>query len=381
MIPYGKHHLDAGDIQEVVDVLENKFLTQGDMVEKFAAALCSVTGAEHCQLVNSGTSALHIACLAAGVSDGDWVWTSPISFVASANCALYCGAKIDFVDIEPETGNMCPVELEKKLDWAVRCNKLPKAIVIVHYAGHPAKMAAIRDLTERHNVILIEDAAHALGASDQAVPIGKCIYSDMTVFSFHPVKVITSGEGGAVMTNSPELHQRLRLFANHGIVRDKNLLKDATQGDWYYEQQLLGFNYRISDIHAALGLSQLKKLDGFVKARQQKANFYNDILSQLPIQLPPTNDGVSHAWHIYVVGLKRHERKKVFQELRSKGVGVNVHYIPIPLHPYYQSLGFQMNDFPLAKSFYENALTLPLFPTITKEEQQFVLDNLCEILV
>lgn len=398
MIPYGKHHIDSQDIEAVVDVLENHFLTQGSKVPEFEKALCDYTGAQYCTAVNSATSGLHVACLAAGVGRGDIVWTTPNSFVASANCALYCNATIDFVDMDPLTRNLDISQLAQKLAQAQTLNSLPKAIVVVHFAGFSCDMHKIAKLIEGLGIVLIEDAAHALGGSYQGHKVGSCQFADMAVLSFHPVKSITTAEGGAVMTNSAQLSEKIMLFAKHGITRDSRLFDPnaadlSEQGLWYYQQLSLGYNYRLSDLQAALGISQLKKLDVFIAARQIKADFYLSALASLPLVLPQQSEQISQSsWHLFMIELNPHSfaaqvehpplknRKRVFEALQEKGIGVNVHYIPIHLQPYYQQLGFKHDDFPHAEHFYENAITLPLYPGITEEEQQTVVDALFEVL-
>ncbi len=380
MIPYGKHHIDDSDIEAVVDVLKNQFLTQGKMVPQFEQALCDYLGTNYCVAVNSGTSALHVACLAAGVTTGDLVWTSPISFAASANCALYCGADIDFVDIDSASRNICLQQLESKLKQAIELGRVPKAIIVVHFAGASCDMEAIQQLTRPYNIKLIEDAAHALGGTYKEKPIGGCQFSDMAILSFHPVKAITSAEGGAIVTNDAQLAKKLELYAKHGITRTDLINQEAHADEgWFYEQQLLGYNYRLSDIHAALGKSQLTKLDQFTEKRQKQAAFYSERLKGLPLKLPEPSE--FSAWHIFAVELLDHDRKTVFNALQKKGIGVNVHYIPIHLHPYYQSLGFKLGDFPNAEDYYNMALTLPLFPSMSEDEQDFVVDSLREVLV
>jgi UDP-4-amino-4,6-dideoxy-N-acetyl-beta-L-altrosamine transaminase len=330
--------------------------------------------------VNSGTSGLHIACLAAGVGAGDIVWTVPNSFVASANCALYCGAKIDFVDIDPQTRNIGVNALENKLELAALQDLLPKALIVVHFAGLSCDMQAISTLTKKHGIVLIEDAAHAFGGSYQSAKIGSCQYSDMAVLSFHPVKSITTAEGGAVLTNSQLLQHKLQLFAKHGVTRDPAFMSEASHGPWYYQQIELGYNYRLSDLHAALGISQLKKLDGFIERRGELAQRYQTELATLPLKLPPIDSNSQSAWHLYMVELVKHDRKAIYQALHGKGIGVNVHYIPIHLQPYYQNLGFKSGDFQHAERFYDNALTIPLYPGMTADEQDKVISALQEVL-
>jgi len=380
MIPYGKHLVDEDDIDAVVEVLRNQFLTQGAVIPQFEHALCEYTGAKYCVAVNSATSGLHVACLAAGVVTGDTVWTVPNSFVASANCALYCGASIDFVDIDPLTRNINISALDKKLHHAARQNCLPKALIVVHFSGLSCDMQSIHKLTQMYSIVLIEDAAHGLGGSYQQSKIGSCVYSDMAVLSFHPVKSITSAEGGAVLTNQSQYYEKLKLFAKHGVTKDPSQYQGESHGPWYYQQLELGYNYRLSDVHAALGLSQLKKLDVFIRKRSEIAKRYDIELAGLPLKLPIVESQSQSAWHLYMVELTQHDRLDVYQQLHDKGVGVNVHYIPIHLQPFYQQLGFKQGDFPLSELFYQNALTLPLFPSLTDPEQTKVIDVLHAVL-
>lgn len=381
MIPYGKHIIEQDDIDAVVSVLRNEFLTQGAQVPAFEKALCDYTGASYAVAVNSGTSGLHIACLALDIGPGDIVWTSPNSFAASANCALYCGAEVDFIDIDAETRNMSVSALEEKLAQSERQNTLPKAIVVVHFSGLCCDMKAISTLAHRYGVKVIEDAAHALGGRNrEGNKIGQGNHSAMTVMSFHPVKSITTAEGGAVLTNDAELAKRLRLFASHGITKDAALLPPGHESEpWFYAQQHLGFNYRLSDLHAALGLSQLTRLDEFIAGRKARAAEYQEALSTLPLTLPKWDE--NSAWHLYVVELQQHNRTEVFNTLRERGIGVNVHYIPIHWHPYYQKLGFSMGQFPIAEQYYERAITLPLYPDLSADNQKEVVKVLKEVLV
>ena len=381
MIPYGKHTLLEQDIDAVVDVLKNQFLTQGSQVPLFEQELCRYTGAQSAVAVNSGTSGLHIACLAAGVKPGDTVWTVPISFAASANCARYCGASVDFVDIDPHTRNLNVSALVDKLHLAAAEHTLPKVIVVVHFTGSSNDMAAIAAITEPFNITLIEDAAHALGASDpQGHKVGACKYSAMTVLSFHPVKSITSAEGGAVLTNDDELAALLRRYASHGITREPAMLGDEHANEpWFYAQFELGYNYRLSDLHAALGRSQLAHIDEFIARRRALAENYHQALADLPLILPqPDANG---AWHLYMVELTAHDRTDVFNALRARGIGVNVHYIPIHWHPYYQQLGFKRGQFPQSEAYYNRALTLPLYPGLSADNQNEVIQQLKEVLV
>jgi UDP-4-amino-4,6-dideoxy-N-acetyl-beta-L-altrosamine transaminase len=380
MIPYGKHLVDEQDIDAVVDVLRNQFLTQGAVVPQFEQALCDYTGCQYATAVNSATSGLHVACLAVGVGQGDIVWTVPNSFVASANCALYCGADIDFVDIDVTTRNIDVNALTNKLVNASKSNSLPKVLIVVHFSGLSCDMHVIRALTQKYGIALVEDAAHALGGSYKDTKVGSCQYSDMAVLSFHPVKSITSAEGGAVLTNSKAYDDRIKLFGKHGVTRDVKQMETESHGPWYYQQIELGYNYRLSDLHAALGLSQLRKLDAFILRRTELALNYQKMLTDLPLKLPVFRDYSKSAWHLYMVELTQHDRKSVFEQLHAKGVGVNVHYIPIHLHPFYQKMGFKQGDFPGAEFFYNNALTLPLFPSLSEQQQNTVINVLHEIL-
>ena len=384
MIPYGKHNINTQDKDAVIDVLENHFLTQGEKVPLFERRLCEYTTAAYCSAVNSGTSGLHVACLAAGVGNSDVVWTSPNSFAASANCALYCGATIDFVDIDPNTRNMCIEKLREKLAQASHDNALPKAIVVVHFAGSSCDMQTIYALCKPHNIIIIEDAAHGLGATYQDKPIGSCIFSDMTVLSFHPVKSITSAEGGAVLTNNRLLGQKCKLFSNHGITRDPAQMQGEIHGNWYYQQLSLGYNYRMSDLHAALGISQLERVDDFISKRRALAQQYfaklASLPNRLPLKLPCKTDLHESSWHLFMVELTQHNRKTIYDKLHARGIGVNVHYIPIHLHPYYQQLGFSKGQFPNAERFYEKALSIPLYFDLSDEQQDSIINALNEIL-
>jgi len=394
-IPYSKHSVNEQDIDAVLDVLQHHFLTQGDKVPEFEDAICEYTGAKFCTAVNSGTSALHVACLALGVGANDIVWTSPNSFAASANCALYCGAQIDFVDIDPVTRNMSTVHLEHKLLDAQQKGALPKVIVVVHFAGEGCDMQTIASMCRPLNIKVIEDAAHAFGAEylcnenrgfdSQGIgtknsKVGNCAYSDFTIFSFHPVKTITTAEGGAVVTNNIDLAKACELFSKHGITRDENELLGASHGPWYYQQKVLGFNYRLSDLQAALGISQLKRVDEFVNRRRDIAKRYFDELAGLPIKLPRKRSLNRSSWHLFMIELIEHDRASIYQKLHDVGICVNVHYIPIHCHPYYQSLGFRVEDFPSSVMFYEKALTLPLYASLSDSEQTRVINTLKDIL-
>ena len=380
MIPYGKHSIVQADIDAVVDVLENKFLTQGETVPLFEQALCNYTGAKYAVAVNSGTSGLHVACLAAGVGQGDIVWTVPNSFVASANCAKYCGADVDFVDIDSETRNISICALAGKLERASKHNQLPKALIVVHFAGLSCDMAEIAEMLAPYPIVMIEDDAHGLGGSYREHKIGSCRFSDIAVLSFHPVKSITTAEGGAVMTNQVEMADKAALYAKHGVTRDPQKLTER-HGPWYYQQHVLGFNYRLSDLQAALGLTQLKRLDGFIKKRAALAARYNQKLQGLPLNLPlPEAQNNKSAWHLFMIELQAYDRAEIFAQLKANGVGVNVHYIPIHLQPFYQQLGFASGDFPNAEKFYDGALTLPLYPDLSLDDQDKVVNALVELL-
>lgn len=383
-IPYGKQAISQSDIDAVVDVLQSDFLTQGPQVPAFEESLKNATGAAHALAVNSATSALHIACLALGLGKGDILWTTPITFVASANCGLYCGAEVDFVDIDCATYNMSPKKLERKLIEAKKKGKLPKVVVPVHLCGQSCDMKAIHALSLEYGFHIIEDASHAIGGRYLDKPIGSCQYSDITVFSFHPVKIVTTAEGGAALTNDALLAEKMSLYRSHGITRDSGLMQNEPHGGWYYEQIELGFNYRMTELQAALGVSQLKRLDDFVEARHHLANRYNKLLSELPIVLPEQLTGTYSGLHLYVIRLKLDEvkltHKQVFEGLRENGIGVNLHYIPVHTQPYYQNLGFKPGDFPESENYYAEAISLPMFHIMTLEQQNEVVMKLSDIL-
>ncbi|WP_261882391.1 UDP-4-amino-4,6-dideoxy-N-acetyl-beta-L-altrosamine transaminase [Vibrio pelagius] len=384
VIPYGKQDINQQDIDSVLDVLKSDFLTQGPQVPAFEKAITDQTGSQFALAVNSATSALHIACLALGLGPGDWLWTSPITFVASANCGLYCGAQVDFVDIDSDTYNMCPKRLEEKLIKAKAENKLPKVVVPVHLCGQPCDMAAIGKLAKEYGFKVIEDASHAIGGRYQGQPIGSCAYSDITVFSFHPVKIVTTAEGGAALTNDKELADRMTLLRSHGITREPELMRGNPHGGWYYQQVDLGFNYRMTELQAALGVSQMTRLDEFVSARHELAQGYYTKLSELPLvlpyQLPDTYSGL----HLFVIRLRLNEieltHKQVFDALRDNGIGVNLHYIPVHTQPYYQDMGFADGDFPESERYYREAISLPMFHGMTEEQQNTVVSTLKKIL-
>lgn len=384
MIPYGKQSISEEDIEEVVSVLRSDFLTQGPKVLEFEDVVAKYCGAKYSVAVNSATSALHIACMALGLKPGDLLWTTPISFVASANCGLYCGAGVDFVDIDPNTANMCPKALEAKLIEAKKLSKLPSVIVAVHLAGQPCQMREIKRLSKEYGFSLIEDASHAIGGKYDCTIIGSCSYSDITIFSFHPVKVLTSAEGGMALTNSEELSNRMHLLRSHGVTRDENLMTKPAEGNWYYQQVGLGFNYRMSDLHAALGLSQMSRLDQFVEKRHALAKRYDDLLKNLPVY-PIDNIQESYSGrHLYIIKIKLEEisvtRREIFDAMREKGIGVNVHYIPIHTQPFYEKLGFSSKDFPESEAYYQRALSLPLYPDLAEKDQDKVVKALTECL-
>ena len=373
MIPYGRQSISAEDIQAVVETLKSDFLTQGPAVPAFEQALASYCKVPYAVAVNSATSALHIACLALDVKAGDRVWTSPISFVASANCALYCGATVDFVDVEPETGLMSVKALAAKLQQAAATHTLPKVLIPVHLAGHSCAMQQIAMLCQPYGIRIIEDASHSVGGSYQQQKIGSCQFSDVTVFSFHPVKIITTAEGGVALTKDLTLAARMQLLRSHGITRNPDDMTEVSHGPWYYQQVDLGLNYRMTDLQAALGLSQLKKLDAFVAKRIEAVERYRNLLHDLPLDLPDDSPAGQSAWHLYIIQLHDENRRlAIFEALRSAGIGVNVHYIPIHTQPYYQKLGFNWGDFPQAEAFYSRSISLPLYADLTVEQQQQV---------
>ncbi|MFE8711728.1 UDP-4-amino-4,6-dideoxy-N-acetyl-beta-L-altrosamine transaminase [Aeromonas allosaccharophila] len=376
MIPYGRQQITSDDVEAVLDTLQSDFLTQGPQVPAFEQALAHYCEVPYAVVCNNGTAALHLACLAADVSHTSLVWVSAISFVASANCARYCGAEVDFVDVDPETGN---ISIQALRDKIARAKCPPNVLIIVHLAGQPCELFEIHSICKQYGITLIEDACHALGARYLDSKIGECRYSDMTVFSFHPVKAITTGEGGAITTRTHELAKRLQLYRGHGITRDSADFKNDAPGDWYYEQHELGYNYRLTDIQATLGISQLKRLDSYISTRRQKANYYNQQLNGIGIcpllQIP----NVYHAFHLYVVRVGQ-GRNTLLKNLRDKGIMANFHYQPIPSQPYYKALGQIPTDYPGALIYGDTALSLPLFPTITIQEQDEVIDVLKQLL-
>lgn len=373
-IPYGRQSISEADIAAVVDVLKSDFLTQGPVVPAFEEAVAAIAGANHAIAVNSATSALHIACKALGVGPGDRVWTSPVTFVASSNAALYCGAEVDFVDIDDQTYNLCPAKLAAKLDEAAIAGTLPKVIIPVHLTGQSCDMATIHAAASKHGVRIIEDASHAIGGAYGNKPVGCCAYSDITVFSFHPVKIVTTGEGGMALTNDAELAKLMQLDRSHGITRDADMMEESDPGAWYYEQHRLGYNYRMTDINAALGLSQLDRLEEFIDRRRVIARRYDEVFADLPVTTPWQLPDANSAWHLYVIRVDAAHHRAIFDELRAGGILVNLHYMPVYLQPYYRNLGFEPGLCPNAESYYAEAISLPMFPTLSGEQQDQVIE-------
>jgi UDP-4-amino-4,6-dideoxy-N-acetyl-beta-L-altrosamine transaminase len=367
-----------------VKVLRSPWLTQGPAIAEFEQAVAGKVGCPHAVAVCNATAALHLSCLALGLGKGERLWTSPISFVASANCGLYCGAEVDFVDIDPHTYNLSPIALEEKLKRAARRNRLPKIVVAVHLAGQSCAMKRIFELSQEFGFRVIEDAAHAIGGSYRDQPIGTCKYSDATVFSFHPVKIITTGEGGMITVKQRRIADKLRLLRSHGITRDPVRLSVHQPESWYYEQQELGFNYRLTDLQAALGYSQLGRIEQFLAKRRRIARRYNEALHDLDLVLPFQDPQTQSAWHLYLIRLpergKTSRRNRVIKELHRREIMANVHYIPIHTQPFYQNLGFRARDFPEAEQYFREVISLPMFYTLSRSEQQFIVQSLREIL-
>ena len=385
MIPYGKQDINQTDIDSVISVLQSDFLTQGPQTPLFEKIVSDYCGAEYGVAVNSATSALHIACMALNLGEGDYLWTSPNTFVASANCGLYCGAKVDFVDINPLTYNLSPEELEKKLIQAKLENKLPKIVIPVHFSGQSCDMRKIHSLGQEYGFKIIEDASHAIGGEYLGQPVGGCQHSDITVFSFHPVKIITTAEGGLATTNDKELLMRMQLFRSHGVTRDPELMTKESEGDWYYQQVELGFNYRMTELQAALGVSQMQRLDEFITKRHKLQERYDLLLEDLPIIKPyQDKDGYS-ALHLYPIKIQidkvKNTKKEIFDALRNNNIGVNVHYIPVHTQPYYGNMGFKKGDYPNAENYYENTISIPIFQGLTIEMQDKVVNILKKVLV
>ena len=384
MIPYGRQEITQEDIDAVVQVLESDFLTQGPKVPEFENTVASHVGARFGVAVNSATSALHIACAALGLGEGDWLWTSPVTFVASANCGLYCGAKVDFVDIDPRTYNLCPDALERKLEQAREQDRLPKVVVPVHLCGQPCDMERIKALSERYGFRIVEDASHAIGGKYQGEFIGSGRYSDITVFSFHPVKIVTTAEGGMAVTNDAELAQRMEMLRSHGITRDRARMTHEPDGPWYYQQVELGFNYRMTELQAALGVSQMTRLDDFVKRRHELARRYDELLADLPVVTPWQHPDSYSGLHLFVIRLKlgeiRASHREVFESLREQGIGVNLHYIPVHTQPFYEIMGFAPDDFPESMRYYNEAISIPMYHGLTFEQQDAVVAALKQAL-
>jgi len=374
MIPYGRQDITQADINSVIKVLQSDFLTQGPQVPKFEKVVSQYCNVKYALATNSATSALHLACLSLGLNNNDWLWTTSITFVASANCGLYCGARVDFVDINPATYNICPEALEKKLVKAKKLGKLPKIVIPVHLCGQSCDMKSIYELSKEYGFKIIEDASHAIGGKYLNEPIGNCKYSDITVFSFHPVKIITTGEGGMALTNNNKLFKRMSLLRSHGITRDPSQMTKQADGDWYYQQIELGYNYRMTDIQAALGVSQLKRLDDYVSRRHELYTRYNELLKGFPLVIPyQYSDGYS-AFHLYIIRLKnRDKHKQVFEYLRKNGIGVNLHYIPVYHQPYYEAMGFKKGYCLEAENYYNEAISLPMYATLSEVEQDKVV--------
>lgn len=396
MIPYGRQDVTQADIDAVVEVLRSDFLTQGPTIARFEREVAAKVNAKHAVASNSATSALHVACLALELGPGDLLWTVPNTFVASANCGRYCGAEVDFVDIDPQTWNLSVPRLREKLVTAKKEGRLPKVVVPVHFSGQPTEQEAIWDLAQEYDFRVLEDASHAIGASRNGEPVGNCRWSHVTVFSFHPVKIITSGEGGMGLTNDDELAERMAMFRTHGITRNPERMRHPNgpgQPDrapesgppaWYYEQQMLGYNYRMTDIHAVLGTSQLRRIDAYIDRRNALARRYDEALTDLPLQRPTVLPGNRSSFHIYVVRLQRDKGRKthrqVFDELRQRGIGVNLHYFPVHLQPYYRDLGFGPGQYPEAEAYGESAITLPLYPELDERDQDRVIDAIRTVL-
>jgi UDP-4-amino-4,6-dideoxy-N-acetyl-beta-L-altrosamine transaminase len=384
-IPYARQHITQDDIDAVVAVLRSDFLTHGEEVPRFEQLVARRVEARYAIAVNSATSALHIACLALGLGPGDWLWTTAVTFVASANCGLFCGAQIDFVDIDSRTYNMCPQQLAQKLELAKQQNRLPKIVVPVHLCGQPCDMQAIHALSQRYGFRVIEDASHAIGGAYQDQPVGSCRYSDVTVYSFHPVKIITTGEGGMATTNDAALANKMALLRSHGNTRDVQQMLREPDGAWYYEQIEVGFNYRLTEIQAALGSSQLSRLDQYVARRHQLARRYDQLLATFPVTTPWQLPDSYSAMHLYVIRLQldkiTRSHREVFDRLRAAGVGVNLHYIPVYRQPVYSRMGFRCEEFPQAEQYYAEAISLPMYPMLEDAHQDQVIDLLQQALL
>lgn len=375
MIPYGRQEITQDDIDAVEEVLQSDFLTQGPQVPKFEKAVSDYCGSKYAIAVNSATSALHLACKALGLKEGDWLWTSPITFVASANCGRYCGAQVDFVDIDPKTYNMCAKKLEKKLIIAEKNGCLPKIVIPVHLSGQSCDMKSIHALSQKYGFKIIEDASHAVGAKYLNDYVGSCKFSTVAVFSFHPVKIITTAEGGMALTNDPKVAECMSMLRSHGITKNSDSMTKEPDGEWYYQQLELGFNYRMNDIQAALGISQFKRIDTIVSRRHTLASRYNKLLADLPIKIPFQSSNNYSSFHLYIILLNESARhKQLFSDLRKKDIGVNLHYIPIYRHPYYLSKNFDYDDYPISELYYSSAISIPLYPSLTEKDQDKVVE-------
>lgn len=385
MIYYGKQSISEEDVKAVEAVLHSDFLTQGPAIERFERKVADYCGAKYAVAVCNATAALHIACLSAGLGEADCLWTSPITFVASANCGRYCGADVDFVDIDEKTYNMSVEALEEKLCRARKANKLPKVVIPVHLAGQSCDMVRIKELSEEYGFTIVEDASHAVGADYLETKVGSCTFSDMTVFSFHPVKIVTTGEGGMVLTNNREIYENLKIYRSHGITRDPARMTHESDGAWYYQQITLGCNYRMTDIQAALGASQMTRLDAFVARRRELAARYDELLRELPLVTPHVIEGANPSWHIYVVHMMLDQigktKQQIFEEMREHGIVLNLHYIPVHRQPYYENMGFRQGDFPESEKYYEEAFTLPLYYDLTNDEQDEIIRAFRSVLM
>lgn len=383
-LPYGRQWISEADIEAVLGVLRSDWLTQGPAIEWFERKVAGYCGAKHAVAVSSATAALHIGALSLGLGSGDRLWTSPNTFVASANCARYCGAEVDFVDIDPRTYNLSIEKLTAKLEQAAKEGALPKIVVPVDFAGQSCELDKLKLLADKYGFAIMQDASHAIGAKYQNQPTGDGRFSDLTIFSFHPVKIITTGEGGMIVTNRTDLYEKLIRLRTHGITRESKLLTQESHGGWYYEQQELGFNYRITDIQAALGASQMERLEEFVTRRRVLAARYNELLKVFPLTLPHQHPDTDSSWHLYVIRLQLDKisktHRQVFEELRANGIGVQLHYIPVHTQPYYQALGFKAGDFPEAEKYYSEAISLPMFAAMTDADQDRVVETLKKIL-
>ena len=386
MIPYGRQEITQADIDAVVSVLESDFLTQGPMVPRFERAVSKHMGANNAVASNSATSALHIACLALGLGPGDWLWTSPITFVASANCGLYCGANVDFVDIDPRTYNLCPMALEEKLIQSEKEGKLPKVVVPVHLCGQSCDMEAIHKLSLKYGFKVIEDASHAIGVKYKVKYIGRCRYSDITIFSFHPVKIITTAEGGMALTNSDELTEKMTRFRSHGITNNFELMQSRPDNEiWNYQQIALGFNYRMTDVQAALGISQLERLDEYVERRHEIAMAYDESFADLPVVTPWQHPDCYSSYHLYPIRVRKslcgRTQRQVYDELKASAIAVNLHYIPVYRQPYYEAFGFESGHCPEAECYHREALSLPMFPTLSRAQQKTTTNKISELVI